>query len=83
MKSYPIWMDITSCIYKSSKSYGVRNDGLTQIFVGSSAANSYHFADVKITHRDLGEGRRSFRLYVDGEVVKEGLVQNGELAIAP
>jgi hypothetical protein len=75
-------MDITSCIYKGSKSYGVKTDGLTKIFVGTSASNSHHFADVKITHRDLGEGQRSFRLYVDGEVIKEGLVQGSELEIA-
>lgn len=81
MKSYPIWMNITSCIYKASKSYGVKNDGLTQVFVGSSAANSHHFADIRITHREHGEGRRSFRLYLDGQVVKEGIVDNGALSV--
>ena len=79
MSSYPIWMDVTSCIYKSSKSYGVRNEGLTKVFVGSSAKNSHHFADVRITHRDMGDLGKSFRLYVDGEIIKEGTVKNGSL----
>ena len=26
-KSYPIWNNITACIYKASKSYGVREKG--------------------------------------------------------
>lgn len=79
MKSYPIWMDVTSCIYKSSKSYGIKNDGLTKVFVGSSASNSHLLAAIKITHRDMGEKGKSFQLYVDGQIIKEGIVKNGEL----
>lgn len=81
MKSYPIWMDVTSCIYKSSKSYGVKNDGHTEIYVGSGSRNSHHFATINMTHRDLGERGKSFRLYVDGNLIKEGIVKDGELSL--
>lgn len=79
MKSYPIWMDITSCIYKNSKSYGIRQDGQTNVLVGTSARNSHAFATIRITHRDMGELGKSFRLYIDDEVIKEGIVRDGEL----
>ena len=32
-KMYPIWNDVQACIYKSSKSYGVRNEGIVNIKV--------------------------------------------------
>ena len=35
-KMYPIWNDVQACIYKSSKSYGVRNEGVVNIKVGTS-----------------------------------------------
>ena len=81
MSSYPIWMQVRSCIYKSSKSYGIRQNGLTEVFVGSSAQNSHAFADIEITHRDMGELGKSFRLYVDGQIIKESIVKDGELRI--
>jgi len=38
--SYPIWNDVTACIYKSSKSYGARDAGEVSVYVGTSAKNS-------------------------------------------
>lgn len=75
MRSYPIWLDVTSCIYKSSKSYGVKRDGNTNIYVGTNANNSHHFGKIRLTHRDLGEGVRSYRLYVDDEVIRLDVLQ--------
>jgi len=34
-----------------------------------------------ITHRDLGKEGKSFRLYLDGKVIKESLVKDGELIL--
>ena len=42
-KSYPIWNRITACIYKGSKCYGVQNDGLNEILIGTSKSNSHEF----------------------------------------
>jgi len=81
MVSYPIWLNVTSCIYKSSKSYGVKNDGKTEIYVGTSAKNSHHFGTIRLTHRDLGNGIKSFRLYVDDNLIKEGVLKDTEIKI--
>ena len=79
MASYPIWLDVFSCIYKSSKSYGIRREGKTNIYVGTSLKNSHHFGEIVITHRDLGKEGKSFRLYLDGKVMREGFVKDGKL----
>ena len=43
MKSYPIWNKILACIYKASKCYGVKNDGLNEILIEKNAKNSNSF----------------------------------------
>ena len=32
-RAYPIWNDVTACIYHGSKSYGVKNEGVVNIKV--------------------------------------------------
>lgn len=81
MRSYPIWLDVTSCIYKSSKSYGVKQDGNINIYVGTGAKNSHHFGKIRLTHRNLGEGVRSYHLYLDDEIIKEATLNGNELII--
>lgn len=78
-RQYPIWMDITSCIYQSDKSYGIRKTGITNVKVGTSSQNSHQFAEIKMTHRDLGKEGKSFRLTVDGEIIKEAIVKDGKI----
>jgi hypothetical protein len=34
-RSYPIWNNITACIYAGSKSYGVRERGEVEVRVGT------------------------------------------------
>ena len=72
--SYPIWNDIEACIYKSGKSYGVKNTGTNQIKVGTSAKNSFDFAKVVVTHRKRTNGVRVFVLSVDGVIIKKAVV---------
>ena len=81
MASYPIWMDISSCIYKSSKSYGIKREGKTNIYVGTSPKNSHHFGEIVITHRNFDKEGKSFRLYLDGKMIREGMVKDGELVL--
>tara|TARA_R100001443_G_scaffold19026_1_gene30358 strand:+ start:4007 stop:4231 length:225 start_codon:yes stop_codon:yes gene_type:complete len=70
MRSYPIWIDVQACIYKSSKSYGARNRNKQDIYVGTSANNSHHFAEI-VTRKCKDEnGNTFFTLSIDGEIVK-------------
>ena len=77
MKQYPIWNVIKSCIYKSDKSYGIREHGETTILVGSSSRNSHHFLTTETTHRLLENGDREFRFYVDGVYIKNSVLKKG------
>ncbi len=72
--SYPVWVQINSCAYKQPKSYGIKKHSEQSIFVGTSASNSHHFADIKIKHEIDGLGQRRFTLYVDGVIVKQGVL---------
>ena len=73
-KSYPIWNNVQACIYKSSKSWGAREQSLVDVVVGTSAQNSHSFVSHKTTHRTLEDGSQEFRFYVDGVVVKRAVI---------
>jgi hypothetical protein len=80
MRQYKIWNNIQSCLYKNTggktgnKSYGVNDHSTKYMNVGTSSKNSHLFAEITQTCRELDNGDLSFRLYVDGEVIKEGIV---------
>ena len=79
-RQYKIWNNIQSCLYKNTgrktgnKSYGVNDHSTKFMNVGTSSKNSHLFAEITQTCRELDNGDLSFRLYVDGEVIKEGIV---------
>ena len=76
-QSYPIWNKITACIYKSNKSYGVRERGEVEIRIGTSGSNSHHFLNHKTTHKALDNGDREYRFYVDDVLIKRALLPKG------
>ena len=69
-KSYPIWNKITAFIYKSSKCYGVKNDGLNEILIGTSKSNSHEFVRTRVTHRKHKDGTRTYHFYIDDQLYK-------------
>jgi len=74
--SYPIWVDVESCIYKSSKSYGAKDTNHEKILVGTSSKNSHHLCTRSVTRKELPEYRgftnvMVFRSYHDGLLLKE------------
>ena len=81
MTSYPIWNDIHSCIYKSSKSYGIKKHGEVSTYVGTSAKNSHLFVETKLTHRQHENGDREWRFYVDGKLAKIATMKKGSYEI--
>lgn len=79
--SYPIWNQIDACIYKSSKSYGAKNDNSFKQYVGSSSANSHLHVKFSTTRRLKEEfkGYKDiwvFRTSLDDVVLKETLFEN-------
>tara|TARA_Y100000768_G_scaffold385567_1_gene371945 strand:- start:2604 stop:2879 length:276 start_codon:yes stop_codon:yes gene_type:complete len=77
-KSYPIWNKITACIYKSNKSYGVRERGEVEVRIGTSSSNSYHFLNHRTTHKVLENGDREYRFYVNDVLVRRALLRKGD-----
>ena len=77
MRMYPIWNEINSCAYKNGKSYGVKRVGEVSVLVSTSAKNSHHFIDHKVTHRLMENGDRIYRFYVDDKLIKESILKKG------
>ena len=78
MRQYPIWNNITACIYQSNKSYGVKETGEVEIRVGPSASNSHLFLRHSTTHRILENGDREYRFYIDGVCVRKAVLPKGK-----
>jgi len=76
-QSYPIWNNITACIYKASKSYGVREKGEVEVRIGTSGSNSHIFLNHRTTHKILENGDREYRFYVDDVLIKRALLPKG------
>jgi hypothetical protein len=77
MRQYPIWNIITACIYKSGKSYGVKDTGEVEVRVGTSSSNSHTFLKHTTTHRQLENGDREYRFYIDGKCIRRAILKKG------
>ena len=75
-RSYPIWNKIQACIYKSSKCYGVKSDGLNEVLIGTSRSNSHSFVRTRVTHRKHEDGSRTYHFYIDDKLYKKATLKN-------
>lgn len=82
MKSSPIYNIVNNHGRKSDSSFGSSEGYSMDIRVGTSASNSHTLANVGTDFVDLEDGTREFRLWVDGEIVKRGILDGKEFAIA-
>ena len=80
-RSYPIWNKIQACIYKASKCYGVRNDGLNEVLIGTSKSNSHEFVKTRITHKKHDDGTRTYHFYLDDKLIKKATLINQDCKI--
>jgi len=76
-RSYPIWNAVTACIYKSARSWGAKADCAVMVLVGTSGSNSHEFVRHTTTHRELENGDKSFRFYVDNVCVRQATLAKG------
>ena len=81
MKQYPIWNIVTACIYKSGKSYGVKERGEVEVRVGTSKSNSHLFVNHRTTHKILENGDREYRLFVDDKCIKRAILPKNKYEI--
>jgi len=79
MKSSPIYNIISNPGRKSDCSFG-SSGGFTQdIRVGTSSSNSHTLANISVQQFVNGEGISEFSLFIDGKLVKQGLLINKKL----
>lgn len=78
-RSYPIWNDVENCSYESSKSYGNKDTGVVNVYVGSSSRNSHFFLKHTVTKRGgtyKGQAVFFFKFSVDNVIVKEMIFED-------
>ena len=78
-RMYPIWNKVQACIYKGGKSYGVRNEGVVNVCVGTSQSNSHDFLTHITTVKRHSKNLQEFRFYVDSKLIKRAFVRDGKL----
>lgn len=79
MRQYRIWNSIyTRGGRASSCDYGASERDARTIYVGTSSRNSHEFATVTTDCTRLDDGALEFSLYVDGVLIKRGIVHDGE-----
>jgi hypothetical protein len=76
MKAYPIWVEAYISNYRDTKFLGIRDSGVFNIFVGSSAKNSHRFCTLALVKNE-----DKFELQVDGRIIKSARVIDGELHV--
>lgn len=79
MRQYPIWNKIQACIYKSAKSYGIKEDGNNEIFIGTSSSNSHSFVKTRVTHKKHDDGSRTYHFYIDDVLIKKATLKGNDL----
>jgi hypothetical protein len=73
-RSYPIWNQVTACIYQSGKSYGAKETSEVRIFVGRGASLSELLVHHCTTKRER-DGKVVYTFWVDGEPIKEAVFE--------
>jgi hypothetical protein len=64
-RAYPIWNDVSACIYKSGKSYGARDTSEATVLVGTSKTNSKFLARTVTTRRPYNNDWTVFKFGMD------------------
>jgi len=68
----PFWMTVTSCKYKSNKSFGASDDCKLESYTGSSVNNSSLLATIEWSKK-VYDKIMVFNLYIDGELIKQNI----------
>ena len=75
-----MWMQVTSCLYKSSPSFGAVNDCKLESRTGSSGSNSHVLATIE-WKKKIYEKLIIFNMYLDDKLVKQNIhYRNGDRA---
>jgi hypothetical protein len=67
-----IWNEVTSCRYKTSKSFGAYDDCKIVTYTGSSSQNSTELCTIEY-RRKIYRTRVVFNMYIDGKLFKQNV----------
>lgn len=82
MRQYPIWNEVHAVGGKKSPAhFGARDSFRQHVFVGTSSQNSHVLAFIEVERREQYDGTVEFALYVDGVMVKRGILDGFEFSI--
>ena len=83
MKRSPIYNFINVPDRATAKDFGAGPLGFEQtICVGTGSNNSHVLARLNVTRCELDNGRVEFNLYMDGELVKRGILDGQSFGLA-
>ncbi len=81
MKSSPIYNIISNASRASDCSFGCKDSFWQDIRVGTSSSNSHTLAEISVQRHQLDDGTVEFNLFLDGALIKRGLLSGKEFAI--
>jgi len=55
----------------------VKDTGEVEVRIGTSSRNSYTFLKHTTTHRQLENGDREYRFYIDGKCIRRAILKKG------
>ena len=72
MRQYPIWNQTHSNAYGNpDRSHGANDYTKTEVLIGTSSRNSYHFLDHETRVSTDDDGNKKFQYLIDGKIFKE------------
>ena len=82
MNHYPIYNLVTRQEGGITPNFGARQGFRQDIRVGTSAKNSHTLAEISVSREELPGGEVCFRLFVDGQLTKLGVLTGKEFDVS-
>jgi len=81
MQSYPIYNLINRQEGGKQPNFGAREGFRQDNRVGTSQTNPHTLADITVTYDDTSDGKRLFMLFVDGKLIKSGVLNGKDFKV--
>lgn len=75
---YPIYSLVTRQEGGATPNFGARKGFRQDVRVGTSAKNSHSLAEITVSREELPGGEVCFRLFIDGQLAKLGVLNGKE-----
>ena len=77
-RQYPIWNQTHSNAYNNpDRSHGANDYTRTEVLIGTSSRNSYHFVNHETRVFTDDDGNKTFQFLIDGRIFKKATLRKG------